>query len=35
MGPVKTQPPAVRAAILVLIAIGLAYALARVLFGLP
>lgn len=31
----KPQPPAIRSAILVLIAIGLAYALARVLFGLP
>ena len=31
----KSQPPALRGAIVVLVAIGLAYALARILFGLP
>jgi hypothetical protein len=31
----KPQPPALRGAIMVLVAIGLAYALARILFGLP
>jgi hypothetical protein len=31
----KPQPPALRGAIIVLVAIGLAYALARILFGLP